>query len=194
MTKKQLYFQKNKEILRDKKRAYRQKNRELHLAQDQKYRDNNKEKIANYHKEYRKANKDVITLREKLYKEAHKEHYREYFKTYTSVRKRNDPLFKLINCLRRRLLRAIKDAGCKKTQKSIDLIGCSSEFAYKYIESLFKEGMSWENHGSKGWHIDHIIPCAAFDLSKPEQQKKCFHYTNLQPLWWWENLSKGDKF
>jgi len=53
--------------------------------------------------------------------------------------------------------------------------------------------MSWDNHGFKGWHIDHIIPCSAFDLTKVEEQKKCFHYTNLQPLWAKDNLSKGDK-
>ncbi len=53
--------------------------------------------------------------------------------------------------------------------------------------------MTWENHGRHGWHIDHIIPCAAFDLTDPEQQKKCFHYTNYQPLYTLENLKKGDR-
>lgn len=48
-------------------------------------------------------------------------------------------------------------------------------------------------HGVYGWHIDHIVPCASFDLSKPEEQKKCFHYTNLQALWWRDNIVKGDK-
>ena len=51
--------------------------------------------------------------------------------------------------------------------------------------------MTWENHTTHGWHIDHVKPCAVFDLSKPEEQKKCFHYTNLQPLWAKENLSKS---
>lgn len=53
--------------------------------------------------------------------------------------------------------------------------------------------MSWENYGIRGWHIDHIKPCASFDLSIIEEQKECFHYTNLQPLWWHENLAKSDK-
>ena len=53
--------------------------------------------------------------------------------------------------------------------------------------------MTWKNHGLKGWHIDHIIPCAAFDLTKEEEQKKCFHYSNLQPLWWIDNLKKSNK-
>jgi hypothetical protein len=54
--------------------------------------------------------------------------------------------------------------------------------------------MSWNNYGIKGWHIDHIKPCSSFDLSDLEQQKKCFHYTNLQPLWWYDNLIKSDKY
>ena len=73
------------------------------------------------------------------------------------------------------------------------LLGCSIEHARKHLESQFREGMKWDNHGKYGWHIDHIIPCASFDLTDPEQQKKCFNYKNLQPLWWHENLSKGSK-
>jgi hypothetical protein len=53
--------------------------------------------------------------------------------------------------------------------------------------------MSWENYGYRGWHLDHINPCAAFDLTIPEQQKRCFHYTNLQPMWWKQNIAKKDK-
>ena len=65
---------------------------------------------------------------------------------------------------------------------------------YSLMESKFTEGMSWENQGKNGWHIDHKKPCSKFDLSKPEEQKKCFHFTNLQPLWWEDNLKKSDKY
>lgn len=73
----------------------------------------------------------------------------------------------------------------------LQLLGCDITFLKKYIESKFTEGMSWDNYGE--WHIDHIIPCYKFDLSDPEQQKICFNYKNLQPLWAKDNLRKGNK-
>jgi len=69
------------------------------------------------------------------------------------------------------------------------LVGCSIDFLKQHLENKFKPGMSWKNYGK--WHIDHIRPCASFDLRKPAEQKKCFHYSNLQPLWAKENLVKG---
>ena len=70
------------------------------------------------------------------------------------------------------------------------MTGCELSFLKCYIEDKFTEGRSWENHGE--WHIDHIKPCAT-DLTK-EEQEKCFHYTNLQPLWAWQNLMKGSRY
>ena len=65
------------------------------------------------------------------------------------------------------------------------------ELINAYKQKQFKVGMSWSNYGK--WEIDHIKPCASFDLSKPREQRKCFHYTNLQPLWKLENRSKNDR-
>ena len=81
----------------------------------------------------------------------------------------------------------------KKAESSMNLLGCTAEHLKKHLEVQFKDDMSWENYGIKGWHIDHIKPCASYDLSIIEEQKECFHYTNLQPLWWFENLAKSDK-
>ena len=70
----------------------------------------------------------------------------------------------------------------------------------QYLEKQFTKGMSWDNYGNPNgdhtscWHIDHIKPCASFDLTQEDQQKECFHYTNLQPLWAIDNLKKGGKF
>ena len=98
---------------------------------------------------------------------------------------------KLAHALRNRILKALKNIN--KSKSTISLLGCSIEEFKKYIESKFKTGMNWKNHGRYGWHIDHIKPCASFNLSKPEEQCKCFHYTNIQPLWWEENLRKMKK-
>ncbi|MCI4437669.1 MAG: hypothetical protein JHC33_12755, partial [Ignisphaera sp.] len=80
-----------------------------------------------------------------------------------------------------RIRTALKRNIALKNTKSIKLLGCDVSFLKLYIESKFLPTMTWENYG-KYWHIDHIIPCASFDLSIEEEQKKCFHYTNLQPL------------
>jgi hypothetical protein len=70
-------------------------------------------------------------------------------------------------------------------------LGCSIPELKTYLESKFQEGMSWENWGIYGWHIDHIIPLDAFNLTNREEFLKACHYTNLQPLWAEENLKKG---
>jgi len=73
-----------------------------------------------------------------------------------------------------------------------ELIGCSYEIFLEWLEFNFQEGMSWDNFGDK-WHIDHVMPCAFFDMTDKQQQKQCFHWTNMQPLDKYENMSKGDK-
>jgi hypothetical protein len=106
----------------------------------------------------------------------------------------SDVGFKMEKVLRTSLLQALRLHGNgQKTNSVLDLIGCTTEELVTHLEAQFKDGMSWENHAIDGWHIDHKLPCASFDLSDPEQQKACFHYTNLQPLWAAENQSKGTK-
>lgn len=110
---------------------------------------------------------------------------------YEKKRKSIDPIFKLVKTLRSRLSSALRRKNIEKGSSTMDLTGCELPFLKGYLEAKFTEGMSWENHGE--WHIDHIKPCCSFDLTQEEEQKKCFHYTNLQPLWAAENLSKGGK-
>ena len=116
-------------------------------------------------------------------------------RAYQKKRVSSDPTFKLMRNLRRRVLSTLKMyASVKvKTNHTFALIGCTPAFCRAHLESLFEEGMSWENHGIHGWHIDHKIPLASFDLTDHAQQRLAFHYTNLQPLWWRVNLSKGSK-
>jgi len=94
--------------------------------------------------------------------------------------------------LRHRIYLALK--GICKSKSTIKLLGCSLDEFKSYYESKFTSGMNWAKVMNGEIHCDHIIPCASFDLTQPSEQHKCFHYTNLQPLWAKENLSKGSKF
>lgn len=122
----------------------------------------------------------------------------KYRENVVKPRYKTDPAFKISSVLRARLNKALKAKNAKKSNKTFELVGCTISFLMGYIESKFTQNMSWENHGvydvnKQTWHLDHIIPCASFNLLEEEEQKKCFHYTNLQPLWAKDNLSKGCK-
>lgn len=93
--------------------------------------------------------------------------------------------------LRNRLYWAVKDNY--KGGSAVGNLGCTIPELKAYLESKFQPGMTWENYSFKGWHIDHVVPLSRFDLTKLEEVKKACHYSNLQPLWAEDNLSKGDK-
>jgi hypothetical protein len=87
-----------------------------------------------------------------------------------------------------RLYIAVKE----KVGNTMKLTGCSKEELFTFLEAEFEPEMTWDNYGK--WHIDHIRPCASFNLEDPEEQRKCFHWTNLQPLWAVDNIRKSDKW
>lgn len=115
----------------------------------------------------------------------------KYFATYRKRRRADDPVFKLLDNLSSRLRMALKRGS--KSASTHEFLGCTGMELRHHLESLFQPGMSWANYGRGGWHVDHKRPCASFDLADPEQQRACFHYTNLQPLWELDNLKKGSK-
>lgn len=158
------------------------------------YQENNKEKIKITKQNHYKKHKEQIREYNRKYKMAHKE--KIYKKQTLSNKKRyhNDPAYKISCSLRNRIRSSIKNSGISKDTNTIELLGCSFKEAKIYLESKFTNGMTWNNYGYYGWHIDHIRPCASFDLTDPEQQKQCFHYSNLQPLWAKDNLSKSKKW
>jgi hypothetical protein len=117
-------------------------------------------------------------------------------KVYKKERRKNNIKIKIKEILSSRLSSSLKTN--KKSLSTMMLVGCDIDFLMYYLQKQFIEGMTWDNHGKgcngkrmQEWHIDHIKPCASFDFSKPEEQRKCFHYTNLQPLWandnWYKN-------
>lgn len=150
---------------------------------------------------YYKANKDTVDGRNKRYYEKNKESiclYKSAWQKENSEKRRlrlnerykTEPNFRIAVLLRTRMLNALRNA--QKFGAALDILGCSVEYFKEYIASKFKGNMTWENRG-KVWHLDHIKPCAKFNLSDESQQRICFHYTNMQPLFVAENLVKGDR-
>jgi len=152
---------------------------------------NNKELIKEKnHKRYIKYSKKYIQQNKEWYR-LNKPKIMEYYKRKQRHLYKNDPNHKIKVLLRTRIYIAMKSFGTKKSAKTQELIGCSAHQFKEHIESQFRPGMTWENYGK--WHIDHIKPCSSFNLSDPEEQKKCFNYMNLQPLWAVDNLKKSNK-
>jgi len=125
----------------------------------------------------------------KLTVEQKKERTRMRKSKYRKFKTLTDPNYRIRRNLRTRIKCALD--GKLKHSKTMELLGCSIESFRKHLEERFQPNMGWHNYGS--WHIDHIRPCASFDLIDPEQQKQCFHYTNTQPLWAVDNMKKGNK-
>jgi hypothetical protein len=159
-------------------RSHRAKNKEKSIEKQREYATNNRQKMRQYYKTYYERHREKIIKSKVISNNKRRK-----------IRKQTDPAYKIECNLRRRILLAVN--GKKKMFSTFDLIGCTPDFLKRYLESKFLTDMSWDNYGYKGWHIDHILPCASFDLTDPEQQRKCFHYTNLQPLWAKDNMAKG---
>lgn len=195
-----------------RKSGLRSECRDCQKAYRKEYYEANREEAL----EYNKINADKIKTRQKKRYHADKEYREKSLKANRERRRLEDakvlqrknekfrrdtnPNYKLGGALRNRIrgeLNKLKklNIDVNKCAKSIDLLGCSLSDYKTYIESLWEEGMNWENHGfgDTCWHIDHIKPCSFFDLTDPLQQRECFHFSNTQPLWQRDNLAKGDK-
>jgi hypothetical protein len=130
--------------------------------------------------------KCLIRARERTNTEEHRQKARTQRKKWLE-----NPTNRIAKNMRDRMRSALD--GSSKKESTLNMTGISFEALKLYLESKFTENMSWENYGTHGWHIDHIIPCNYFDFTKEEHQKICFYYKNLQPMWAKENISKGCK-
>ena len=140
-----------------------------------------------YMKEYYRKNKEKMNKQSYDYSRKNREKINEWAREYYK-----DPAKRIARSMYNRVRIAIFDQLVKKSASTKELCGCTWKELVKHLESQFKEGMTWDNYGrgTNNWSIDHIITCSNFDLTKIEEQQKCFHYTNLQPLWTTENSSK----
>lgn len=166
-------------------------NKDQERRRQKEYYAENKDYLAITYKSYAERNKDRKTAYQAEYRMRHKNKAKEYAREYMRQRRSKDIEFKIKDCLRSRLNKVIKFGY--KSVATIELIGCSVHELMQHLENRFSNGMTWENYGSY-WHIDHVRPCASFDLKDQEQQKQCFHYSNLQPLKAIENIRKGAKW
>lgn len=142
-------------------------------------------------KNYKARNRDKISNYNKEYKGNHKDEIREYNRKWTANAIKTNPQYKIKSGLRIRMNKSLN--GIKKSEITDKLLGCSIDFLFKWFQFRFVDNMTINNHG-KEWHIDHVIPCSKFDLLQKENQQKCFHWTNLQPLNGTYNIIKGNKF
>ena len=163
----------SKECKKESLRIYRQleyrRNRVKYDLKNKLYRQKNIEKVRKYRSKYKKVHRNKIN---------------EYQRRYRTILR-----VKISKNLQKRLWDAMRGKAYSKTL--LQLLGCSYLELKQHLESQFKPEMNWNNYGLYGWHIDHILPCCSFDLSNPEEQKICFHYSNLRPLWGIENCKLG---
>lgn len=145
-----------------------------------------REQKACWLRKWKEKNKEHCRARTRLWLKLNPDKRRKYRQA-----QRKKPHVKIVENLRARLRDLVKGKGVKKpSSKQSGFIGCSPMELRSHIERQWKRGMSWENYGQ--WHIDHIIPCAAFNLTEARHVSLCFHYSNLQPLWAQHNQSKSD--
>jgi hypothetical protein len=190
---------------REKTILHRKKYYEDNIEKIKEWRELNREKLNKLRKEYRESNKNIISEQKKIYYKKNKEHILSYHKEYRKknrdkfnlygknhrIKNNPNPVFKVWNNTRKRIREYLKLNNITKSNKTFDIVGCSPEFLKEHLEQQFIEGMSWDNHGLYGWHIDHIIPLSS--AKTEEEIYKLCHYTNLQPLWAEDNLRKSNK-
>ena len=184
---------------------YRQdpKNKEHRKKYLEVYNVENKENIQEYQKnwyiqncehqkekslQWRLSNPEKKKYNDQQYRSNNTEKVNNYKNKWANNKYHNDNVYRVKSSLRARVRAFIK---YKKSKPTSEIIGCTWEMLVEHIEKQFKDGMTWENHGKFGWHIDHIVPLASAE--SVDDLHKLNHYTNLQPLWWDENLQKGCK-
>lgn len=165
------YYALNKERIKMRVRKWDRANPEKVAKRVKKWAVANREKMNAYRRKWLSENPD----KRRLYKR----------KAYLLAK--DNPSFRLRENLRRKVQLAI--GRQYRTGSAITLLGCSIEDLWILLESKFETGMTRQNYGSV-WHVDHIVPCALFDLSNPDHQKRCFHFSNLQPMFASDNCRK----
>jgi hypothetical protein len=172
-------------------KKYRSQCKSCHDQFHASYREKHREKAKQVTKVWREANLERSRKNVRRWRNANLEYARQKENEGKLQKLRTNPNYRLKFYIRNRLANRIRRLVIKQRGEPLtfQLLGCDYLTLRKHLESKFTQGMSWENFDK--WHIDHIIPCKSFDLTKEDEQRRCFHYTNLQPLWAKDNLLKG---
>lgn len=155
------------------------------------YKKKNKAKISSYNKTYKRAFKDDIKEYNHDYNLANREAIQKRQTAQHRERKKIDPVYKLSYRFRTRIGKFFT-GKVKKSAGTVELLGCDFKFVRDWLKNQFIDNMTLENHGEK-WHIDHVLPCAKFNMIDEEEQRRCFNWTNLQPMFTNDNLTKNDR-
>lgn len=192
---------------RESSRRWQLENRPYMYMLQKRWRDRNPKRVKAIQKRSYLKNKEACLKRARAWKAKNRDRVNAYDRIWKAknrswimprrnkierARRAAEPEYRMLTNLRSALKRVLKGIPSQAATKT--LIGCSVPRLRRHLESKWQPGMTWKTYGKFGWHIDHIKPCSSFDLSKPGQQRACFHYTNLQPLWAFDNLSKHAKY
>ncbi len=181
------YYQLNKDKIKEYNRNLGKKKRDQRKIEKQIWLEANKDIIESE----KKLKNEIKTKKKKQYKKEWAIKNKDRLNKNRREKRKNDVQFKLECVLRKRLSDAVRNN--RKNGSAVKDLGCNIEQLKKYLESKFQSGMSWDNYGLHGWHIDHIKPLSIFNLEDRNQLLEACHYTNLQPLWAKDNLIKGNK-
>lgn len=207
-----LRYERKRSIERAQQAEYRAANADLIRSSQRAYREAHREELNKRVRERRAANLDAYRAKERArirtpeqraaavektrrWVEQNRERHLEWMRANRKRRMTSDPAFKASTAMRRRFYMALRnqvyDGWNIRSGEAVRLLGCTMAEFVAYVESLWSDGMTWNNWTRDGWHIDHIVPLSAFDLTDADQIKAACHYTNLRPLWAIENLRKG---
>jgi len=175
------YYLKNKEHIKEDHLKNKEHRREYLLK--------NKERIDEVQRKWYLKNRERIKIYTKEWRLKNKEHRQKW----QNNKVRTDPNFRLTRNLRSRVRRMLK--GISKSTHTMELVGCTIKELWIHLESCptWEPWMTRENYGAGGWDVDHIKACAKFDQTNPEQQRICFHWSNLQPMEHIANIKKGGR-
>lgn len=195
-TKSKKYYSENRIKILQREKDYRKNNKELFSLREKKRWERDKIKRKKVSKKWREKNKIKIQEKNKLYYKKNKIKIQKKVREYESNKLKTDPMFKFKHNFKSLIRIKLKNKlSSKKGENTFNFLPYTINELIHHLEDQFKPGMTWNNHGIYGWHIDHIIPDSLFKYKsvKDKAFQESWSLSNLQPLWAEDNLRKSNK-